>query len=51
VAITFTQTVPTLRIFSEEKGEEFYAGDFGFHADWDVFVFRSHAFLLRDCPR
>ncbi len=35
MTIAFRQTVPILRIFSEEKAKEFYAGYLGFTVDWE----------------
>jgi catechol 2,3-dioxygenase-like lactoylglutathione lyase family enzyme len=33
--ITFTRTIPILRIFSVEKAKEFYVGWLGFKIDWE----------------
>jgi catechol 2,3-dioxygenase-like lactoylglutathione lyase family enzyme len=35
VDITFSQTVPILRIFDEAKAREFYCDYLGFHVDWE----------------
>ncbi|ETR77663.1 bleomycin resistance protein [Afipia sp. P52-10] len=35
MAITFTNTVPVLRMFSIEKAREFYIGYLGFAVDWE----------------
>ena len=33
--IDFQQTIPILRIFSEEKAREYYVGFLGFTVDWE----------------
>jgi hypothetical protein len=35
MAITFTQTIPLLRIFSVDKAREFYLDYLGFMVDWE----------------
>jgi catechol 2,3-dioxygenase-like lactoylglutathione lyase family enzyme len=35
MAISFSRTVPILRMFSVEKAKEFYVGYLGFHVDWE----------------
>ena len=35
MAITFTKTIPVLRMFSIEKAREFYVGYLGFQVDWE----------------
>ena len=35
MAISFTRTVPILRIFDVGKAKEFYTGYLGFHVDWE----------------
>jgi catechol 2,3-dioxygenase-like lactoylglutathione lyase family enzyme len=35
MAITFTRTIPTLRMFSVEKAKEFYLDYLGFNLDWE----------------
>lgn len=35
MAISFTGTIPILRIFDVAKAKEFYTGYLGFHVDWE----------------
>jgi catechol 2,3-dioxygenase-like lactoylglutathione lyase family enzyme len=35
MAISFSRTIPILRIFSVEKAKEFYVGYLGFQVDWE----------------